>query len=180
VLRFELSAELLSPIKSPLMDALAVSSISELSRFHAIDWVIVACYLSVSLIIGILVTRYATSMTAYIGAGRSVGPWLGVATMTGTEMGLITVMYMAQSGFTGGFAAFHMALIAGLGTLLVGLTGFIVVPLRKLRVLTIPEFYERRFGPEVRVLGGIILAGAGILNMGLFLQVGAQFIVGAT
>ncbi len=162
------------------MDALAVLSISELSRFHTIDWVIVACYLSVSLIIGILVTRYATSMTAYIGAGRSVGPWLGVATMTGTEMGLITVMYMAQSGFDGGFAAFHMALIAGLGTLLVGLTGFIVVPLRKLKVLTIPEFYERRFGPEVRVLGGVILATAGILNMGLFLQVGAQFIVGAT
>jgi len=162
------------------MDALAVSSIGELSKFHAIDWVIVVCYLSVSLVIGILVTRYATSMTAYIGAGRSVGPWLGVATMTGTEMGLITVMYMAQSGFAGGFAAFHMALIAGLGTLLVGLTGFIVVPLRELKVLTIPEFYERRFGPEVRVLGGIILAGAGILNMGLFLQVGAQFIVGAT
>ncbi len=159
---------------------LAVSSISELSHFQMIDWIIVACYLSISLGIGILVTRYATSMTAYIGAGRSVGPWLGVATMTGTEMGLITVMYMAQSGFTGGFSAFHMALIAGVGTLLVGLSGFIVVPLRKLSVLTIPEFYEKRFGPDVRVLGGAILAGAGVLNMGLFLQVGAQFVVGAT
>lgn len=162
------------------MELLAASSLSELSGFQIIDWVIVGCYLSVSLVIGILVTRYATSMTAYIGAGRSVGPWLGVATMTGTEMGLITVMYMAQKGFVGGFAAFHMALIAGLGTLLVGLSGFIVVPLRKLNVLTIPEFYEKRFGRDVRILGGIILAGAGILNMGLFLQVGAQFVVGAT
>jgi len=162
------------------MHILGVTSISELSNFQMIDWVIVVGYLSISLVIGILVTRYATSMAAYISAGRSVGPWLGVATLTGTEMGLITVMYMAQKGFTGGFAAFHMALIAGLGTLLVGLSGFIVVPLRKLNVLTIPEFYEKRFSRDVRILGGMILAGAGILNMGLFLQVGAQFIVGAT
>ena len=58
---------------------------STLSNFQFIDWAIVGCYLSISLVIGIFVTRYATSMTAYIGAGRSVGPWLGVATMTGTE-----------------------------------------------------------------------------------------------
>ena len=158
----------------------AAIDLSSLSNFQFIDWVIVGCYLSISLAIGILVTRYVTSMTAYIGAGRSVGPWLGVATMTGTEMGLITVMYMAQSGFRGGFAAFHMAVIAGVGTLLVGLTGFIVAPLRAEKVLTIPEYYEKRYGRNVRIIGGIILAGAGILNMGLFLQVGAKFIVGAT
>ncbi|MEC7566166.1 MAG: sodium:solute symporter family protein [Planctomycetota bacterium] len=154
--------------------------IHTLTHFSWVDWVIVGFYLSISLIIGILVTRYARSMDAFIGAGRSVGPWLGVATMTGTEMGLITVMYMSQSGFTGGFAAFHMALIAGVGTLFVGLTGFIVQPLRAHRVLTIPEYYEKRFGRKVRIVGGIILATAGILNMGLFLQVGAKFIVAAT
>ena len=162
------------------MSTFAEIELSSLSNFQMIDWIIVGCYLSISLIIGILVTRYATSMTAFIGAGRSVGPWLGVATMTGTEMGLITVMYMAQAGFTGGFAAFHMAVIAGSGTLFVGLTGFIVAPLRAEKVLTIPEYYEKRFGKDVRVVGGIILAAAGILNMGLFLQVGAKFIVGAT
>ena len=159
---------------------IADTTLSTFSNFQIVDWIIVVCYLSISLVIGIMVTRYATSMTAYIGAGRSVGPWLGVATMTGTEMGLITVMYMAQSGFNGGFAAFHMAVIAGAGTLLVGLTGFIVAPLRAQKVLTIPEYYEKRFGRTARVVGGIILSGAGILNMGLFLQVGAKFIVGAT
>ena len=162
------------------MFPIAEINLSTLSNFQFIDWLIVGCYLSISLVIGILVTRYATSMTAYIGAGRSVGPWLGVATMTGTEMGLITVMYMAQSGFSGGFAAFHMAVIAGVGTLLVGITGFIVVPLRAEKVLTIPEYYEKRFGTTARITGGIILSTAGILNMGLFRQVGAKFIVGAT
>lgn len=115
------------------------------TNFGAIDTVIVVVYLLVSLVIGLLVKRYAGSMENYIGAGRKVGPWLGVATMTGTELGLVTVMYSAQKGFTGGFAAFHMALIAFVGTLFVGLTGLIVGPLRRMEVLTIPEFYEKRF-----------------------------------
>ncbi|RKX35163.1 MAG: hypothetical protein DRP71_04625 [Verrucomicrobia bacterium] len=150
------------------------------TNFTWIDTVIIVAYLGASLFIGLAVKKYVRNMTTYIGAGRKVGVWLGVATMLGTEMGLITVMYSAQKGFTGGFAAFHIALIAGVVTLLIGLSGFIVVPLRRLRVLTIPEFYELRFDRKTRVLGGIMLAFGGILNMGLFLKVGSIFIVGVT
>ncbi|MFT5469856.1 MAG: SSS family solute:Na+ symporter [Verrucomicrobiales bacterium] len=150
------------------------------TSFSMIDAIIVAVYLAISVLIGVFVCKYATNMTSYIGAGRNVGTWLGVATMLGTEMGLITVMYSAQKGFTGGFAAFHIALIAGAGTLMVALTGFVVVPLRKAKVLTIPEFYGKRFGRKTRILGGVLLAFGGILNMGLFLKVGSMFIVGVT
>jgi SSS family solute:Na+ symporter len=150
------------------------------TNFGAWDTAIVVVYLLVSLVIGLLVNRYAGSMENYIGAGRKVGVWLGVATMTGTELGLVTVMYSAQKGFTGGFAAFHMAVIAGAGTLFVGLTGFIVGPLRRMEVLTIPEFYEKRFNKRTRVLGGVMLVLAGVLNMGLFLKTGSIFIVGVT
>ena len=52
--------------------------------------------------------------------------------------------------------------------------------LREHKVLTIPEFYEKRFGRRTRILGGIMLAFGGLLNMGLFLKVGAMFIVGIT
>jgi len=148
------------------------------TNFSTIDTIIVVVYLIASLAIGFMVKRYAGSMDNYIGAGRKVGTWLGVATMTGTELGLVTVMYMAQKGFTGGFAAFHMAIIAGIGTLFVGMTGFIVGPLRRMEVLTIPEFYEKRFNKNVRVLGAIILVFAGMMNMGLFLKTGSMFLVG--
>jgi len=42
--------------------------------------------------------------------------------------------------------------------------------------MTIPEYYQKRFTPGVRVLGGAILAFAGILNMGMFLKAGALFV----
>jgi len=46
--------------------------------------------------------------------------------------------------------------------------------------MTIPEFYERRFGRGVRVLGGLVLALTGIVNMGVFLKAGAIFLTGLT
>ncbi len=155
-------------------------SVNTATNFGFADWLIVAVYLSISVVIGLFVKRFATNMTNYIAAGRRVGRWLGLASLTGTELGLITVMYAAEKGFKGGFAAFHIAVVAGLVTLLVGITGFLIVPLRKAGVLTIPEYYGKRFGNKTRILGGVLLAAGGILNMGLFLRVGSMFVVGVT
>ncbi|MGC6367475.1 MAG: sodium:solute symporter family protein [Candidatus Marinamargulisbacteria bacterium] len=126
--------------------------------------------------IGVLSSKKVSTMVDYLVAGRKISPYLGVASLGGTELGLITVMYNAQKGFSAGLSALHMAIIAGVVTFLVGKSGFIVVPLRRLKVLTIPEFYEQRFGRSVRVVGAIVLVLAGVLNMGLFLKVAAIFV----
>ncbi len=146
----------------------------------ALDWAIVLGYPLFSLAIGIYVWRLVRTVQDFIVAGQHIGLFLGVASMAGTEMGLITVMYSAQKGFTGGFATFHIALAGGLATLLVGITGLFVYRLRALGVLTIPEFYERRFDRTTRILGGLMMAIGGILNMGLFLKVGSMFLVGVS
>ena len=111
---------------------------SFVSNFTAVDWVIVALYLASTVLIGVYANRYIKDMADYIVAGRSLKSYLAVATMLGSEIGLVTVMYTAQKGFSGGFAAFHIGLVAGLMCLFVGLTGFLVVPLRETGVMTIP------------------------------------------
>ena len=156
------------------------SSLGLENNFGLIDWAIVGIYMIGVVAIGLYVNRYVSNMADYVLAGRSLKSFIAIGTMVGTELGLVTVMYSAQKGFTGGFAAFHIPLAAGIVTLIVGLTGFIVVPLRRMGVMTIPEFYERRFSRGVRILGGLLLAGAGILNMGLFLKMGAIFVGGLT
>lgn len=150
------------------------------SNFTWLDWAIVGAYLAVSVGIGLYARRYVGNMADYVVAGRALRSRLAIATMVGSELGLVTVMYAAQKGFTGGFAAFHIGLVAGVVTLIVGITGFIVVPLREMGVMTIPEFYQRRFSPGVRIVGGVMLALAGILNMGLFLKAGSIFVTGLT
>jgi len=150
------------------------------THFSSLDWGIVSVYVCIPVIIGFLVRRHIRGVGDFIVAGRSLRLFLAIATLTGTELGLVTVMYNAELGFRNGFSAFHVALIESACVLAVGLTGFIVYQLRKREVMTIPEFYEQRFGRRVRVLGGIILALGGILNMGLFLQAGARFMMGMT
>ena len=150
------------------------------TNFTIYDVVIVSIYLILTLIVGIYAKNKINIIDDFIVAGRNIGTGLGIASMAGTEMGLITIMYSAQKGFVGGFAAFHIALIAFFVTLIIGFSGFIIYPLRKTNIMTIPEYYELRFGKNVRVLGAIILALGGILNMGLFLKVGSMFIIGIT
>ena len=151
------------------------------TNFSNIDWFIVAVYLAGTVVIGLGVNRYIKGMGDFLVAGRSLRTRLGIATMIGSELGLVTAMFAAQKGFTTGFSAFHIGLMAGIATLIVGVTGFIVVPLRRMGVMTIPEFYEKRFrSRSLRIVGGFILAAAGILNMGLFLKAGAVFVSGIT
>ena len=150
------------------------------SNFGVIDWIIVAIYLSGTVALGVFANRYIKDMADYMVAGRTLKSSIGVATMLGSEIGLVTVMYTSQKGVVGGFAAFHMGLAAGLSCLVIGLTGFIVVPLRTAGVMTIPQYYEQRYGRGVRILGGAILSIAGILNMGVYLKAGGVFVTELT
>ncbi len=150
------------------------------TNFTALDWVIVVAYPLISVVLGLIASRFIADMDDFVVAGRGIRTALGFATLTGTELGLVTVMYSAEMGFTGGFAAMHMGLAAGVVAFFVGLSGFIIAGLRRTEVLTISEYYGKRFGPRTRILGGVILAFGGILNMGMFLRAGSIFIVGIT
>ena len=46
--------------------------------------------------------------------------------------------------------------------------------------MTIPQYYELRYGRGVRILGGAILSIAGILNMGVYLKAGGIFVTELT
>ena len=128
------------------------------TNFTAFDWGIVILYLVLSVGIGVLANKYVGSLSDYIVAGRGMRTALGIATLTGTEMGLVTVMYSAQKGFTGGFAAFHIGIMAGGLAFFIGVTGFIVTRLRREEVLTIPEYYGKRFGKKAQIIGGLMLS----------------------
>ncbi len=146
------------------------------TNFTPIDWVIVALYLIASIWVGVYANKFIHKLSDYLVAGRGLGIYLAVATMTGTELGLVTVMYNAEEGFRSGFSAFVTGLIACVTSLIIGMTGVVIMRLRGEGVMTIPEYYERRFGPFVRWLGGVVLSIACVLNFALFLQVGAKYV----
>ena len=143
---------------------------------NIIDIIIISVYLIMIGYIGLHTRKYVVDFSDFMVAGRKMNLSLAVVTMLGTELGLITVMYNSQAGVLNLFSSFHIGLAAFLVTFLIGLSGFVVVKLRTLKVKSIPEYYEIRFGKTVRILGAVMLCLGGILNMGLFLKVGAVFI----
>jgi len=145
-------------------------------NWTSIDWAIIVAYVIFSGIVGLICRRYIHNMSDFVVAGRRLKTGLAVATFSGTEMGLVTIMYMAQQGYENGLASFTIGVIAGTVMAAIGVTGFIVHRLRQTGVMTIAELYEVRYNRGVRTLGGFIIAMAGILNTGVFLKVGAQFL----
>jgi SSS family solute:Na+ symporter len=126
--------------------------------------------------VGIRARKYVENLEGYFVAGRRVKVALGSATLIATEIGIVTFMYFGQLGYVSGFSCFILGVIGFIGYMVIGKTGFIVSGLRALRIVTIPEFYQLRYGRGVRLLGGILLFLGGVLNMGIFLKMDGLFL----
>ncbi|MEX1139104.1 MAG: sodium:solute symporter family protein [Bacteroidota bacterium] len=146
-------------------------------RFSFLDWFIVLLYVAAAAWAGMIVRRRVTHISDFLVAGRRIRYNLGVATLVATELGLVTMMYFAEQGFRFGFAAFIIGVIWASAYFLIGKTGFVVNRLRELEIVTITEYFSVRYARGVRILGAILLIIAGVLSLGVFLKLGAVFIV---
>jgi SSS family transporter len=142
-----------------------------------IDWIIIVVYLIGCVVAGVWMKRYVRGVDDFAVAGREMDVNLGIASLAATEVGIVTVMYTAGEGFTNGFAGATPGIVTATAMFFVGLTGFVIGPLRKAGVITIPELFEKRFGKKVRWLAGLVVILGGVLNMGIFLRLGGEFIV---
>ncbi len=145
-----------------------------------LDWIIILVYLVGCMAAGLWMRRYVRGVHDFAVAGREMNVNLGVASLAATELGLVTIMYTAQLGYEKGFAGATIGVIMCVVMWLVGRTGFVIGPLRQAGVMTIPELFEKRFGPRVRWLAGLFVVLGGLLNMGIFLRLGGEFLVFAT
>lgn len=146
-------------------------------NFIWIDWAMIVAFLALTTGIAFLTRRLISDYDSFLLAGRSLKLFLGMATMGATELGLVTLMYFSEQGYKSGFSAFIIGVIALLGFLFIGKTGFIIKGLRDLRVHTIAEFFGMRYGRSTQILAAIITFAAGLMNMGLFLVLGAKFLL---
>ncbi len=148
-----------------------------MTNFTWLDGSIVGAYIVATMVAGIAVRRYVGNVEHFLIAGREMNLYLGIASLAATEFGIVTCMYTAQSGYVNGFAGATPGILAALAMFFVGYTGFCVKPLRDAGVMTIPELFELRFGPFIRWMSGVVIVLGGLLNMGVFLRTGGDFLV---
>jgi solute:Na+ symporter, SSS family len=142
-----------------------------------LDGSIVGVYLLVTMVAGLMVRKYVGKVEHFLVAGREMDVYLGIASLAATEFGIVTCMYTAQNGYEKGFAGATPGILMAIAMAVVGLTGFVIKPLRDSGVMTIPELLEKRFGPRVRWAAGVVIVLGGLLNMGVFLRTGGEFLV---
>ncbi len=149
-----------------------------MTRFNwLLDGSIVGLYLLVTMVAGLYVRKYVGKVEHFLVAGRQMDVHLGIASLAATEFGIVTCMYTAQNGYEKGFAGATPGILMALAMLVVGITGFCIKPLRDSGVITIPELIARTFGPRIRWAAGVVIVLGGLLNMGVFLRTGGEFLV---
>jgi len=142
-----------------------------------LDGSIVGLYLLVTMVAGLMVRKYVGKVEHFLVAGREMDVYLGIASLAATEFGIVTCMYTAQNGYEKGFAGATPGILMAVAMAGVGLTGFVIKPLRDSGVITIPELLEQKFGKRIRWAAGVMIVLGGLLNMGVFLRTGGQFLV---
>jgi len=140
------------------------------------DGSIVGLYLLATMIAGVMVRKYVARVDDFLVAGREMNVYLGIASLAATEFGIVTCMYTAQNGYEKGFAGAVPGLCQAIAMFVIGVTGFCIKPLREAGVMTIPELFQKRFGSRVRWAAGAVIVLGGLLNMGVFLRVGGEFL----
>ncbi|MFA5900105.1 MAG: sodium/solute symporter [Hyphomicrobium sp.] len=111
----------------------------------AVDWGVIGAYLVVVVIIGVAVTRKATSGEELFLAGRSLGFAAVGLSLFASNISSTTIIGVAGAAYQTGISVAHYELMAAL--ILVFMAAFTIPVFLRTRVTTIPEYLERRFGP---------------------------------
>ena len=140
------------------------------------DLAVILVFLAAFLAAGIWIRPFVRGIDDFTLAGRKAKLNLGLASLAVTDFGPVTLVFAQQLGFTKGLAGASVGMLLGAVLYIVGRTGFIVGPLRRAGVTTLPEFLERRFGNKVRLFAGLLLVVGSILTMAAGARCGAEFL----
>lgn len=122
----------------------------------SLDLVVILVYLGVMLFFGYLGYRRATSTDDYLVAGRRLGPMFYMGTLAAVVLGGASTIGGVRLGYTYGISGMWMVFWLGAG--IVALSLFFSGTLTRLRVYSLPEMLELRYGAATsRVIGGIVM-----------------------
>lgn len=121
----------------------------------------VAIYLLAMLAIGIFAARRTRSSEDFIVAGRSLPLWLCTGTVMATWLGGGSMLGVSGQAYKGGtLAVIADPFGAALGLILVGL--LIIRIMRRLKLLTVIDFMENRFGRLAAIISALAMVSSSI------------------
>jgi SSS family solute:Na+ symporter len=142
-----------------------------------LDWTLVLIPLVVVVWIAVKTQRHVKSVADFLAAGRAGGRYL-VANATGEiGMGAITIVGVFEVYYASGFSMGWWKQATMPIGLVITLTGYVIYRYRQSRVMTLAQFFERRYSKNFRIFMGIMAWISGTLNYGLFPIVATRFFI---
>jgi SSS family solute:Na+ symporter len=118
--------------------------------------VLVALYFAVTIGIGLYASRMVKSSTDYLIAGRSLPLYMNVATVFATWFGAETVLAVSSTFLKDGLGGV-VGDPFGAASCLVFVAIFFARPFYRLRLITIGDFYRKRYNKTVEIGTGIAI-----------------------
>lgn len=144
---------------------------------HPVDWFIVLGLFMVLAMIAYRTKRHMRGVADFLVANRCAGRYLLTLADGMAGVGAIAFIGSFQQTYAAGLGPSWWGGLNGPLMLLLPITGFIIYRYRESRVMTIAEFYERRYSRRFRVFAGMLAWVAGIINYGVFPSVTARFFI---
>ena len=120
----------------------------------SIQLIIVVLYIALLFAISFYVKKRADKGSAeYLLAGRKLGPMLIAVNVTGLAVGAASTVGVAENAYKVGMAAGWYNAAWSAGAIIMGLVA--AGKLRKMKVTTIPEFFEKYYDTKGRVISAV-------------------------
>ncbi|MDX3849225.1 sodium:solute symporter [Streptomyces sp. AK02-01A] len=121
----------------------------------AVDYAVIVVYLAGMLAVGWWGMRRARSKSEFLVAGRRLGPWMYSGTMAAIVLGGASTIGGVGLGYTHGLSGAWMVFTIGLG--LLALSVFFSARIARLKVYTVSEMLDLRYGGRAGVISGIVM-----------------------
>ncbi|HZF92817.1 sodium:solute symporter [Streptomyces sp.] len=121
----------------------------------AVDYIVIVVYLAGMLAMGWWGMRRARSKSEFLVAGRRLGPALYSGTMAAIVLGGASTIGGVGLGYQYGLSGAWMVFTIGLG--LLALSVFFSARIARLRVYTVSEMLDLRYGGRAGVISGVVM-----------------------
>jgi SSS family solute:Na+ symporter len=121
---------------------------------RTIDYATVAVFLVGILWLGSRFYKWIGAPDDFYLAGRQLTPFILAASMTTANISLFSLIGVSGTAYQSGISIIWMTWTGNMALVFSGL--YVIPLLRRLRIRTIPEFLEMRYGPGVRSLVGVL------------------------
>ncbi|MFI8995330.1 sodium:solute symporter [Streptomyces sp. NPDC053542] len=121
----------------------------------AVDYAVIVLYLAGMLAVGWWGMRRARSKSEFLVAGRRLGPFMYSGTMAAIVLGGASTIGGVGLGYQYGLSGAWMVFTIGLGLLALSL--FFSARIARLKVYTVSEMLDLRYGGSAGVISGVVM-----------------------